>query len=136
MATAVIQDKTVSSSNENVLVYQDTSDDEDSDIGSETLHRKRKGSKNQVYNVHNNYQLFDEALEDLNKIVHRWYNAGIMDGSCRWYIKNNICKHLIGISKIQHIPGCEIPLSVKNIPIGEKRKPGRPAKAKQALIVQ
>ncbi|RNA19148.1 hypothetical protein BpHYR1_040979 [Brachionus plicatilis] len=59
-----------------------------------------------------------------------------MDGSCRWYIKNNICKHLIGISKIQNIPGCEIPLSVKNVPIGEKRKPGRPAKAKQALIVQ
>ncbi|RNA34657.1 hypothetical protein BpHYR1_049317 [Brachionus plicatilis] len=56
-----------------------------------------------------------------------------MDGSCRWYIKNNIC--LIGISKIQNIPGCEIPLSVKNIPIGEKRKPGRPAEAKQALIV-
>ncbi|RNA29515.1 hypothetical protein BpHYR1_028337 [Brachionus plicatilis] len=43
--------------------------------------------------------------------------------SCRWYIKNYICKHLIGISKIL------------NIPIGEKRKPGRPAKAKQALIV-
>ncbi|RNA14979.1 hypothetical protein BpHYR1_005029 [Brachionus plicatilis] len=59
-----------------------------------------------------------------------------MDGSCRWYIKNNICKHLIGISKIPNIPGCEIPLSAKNIPIGEKRKPGRPAKSKQALIVQ
>ncbi|RNA16221.1 hypothetical protein BpHYR1_031157, partial [Brachionus plicatilis] len=56
--------------------------------------------------------------------------------SCRWYIKNNICKHLIGISKILNIPECEIPLSAKNIPIGEKRKPGRPAKAKQALIIQ
>ncbi|RNA18420.1 hypothetical protein BpHYR1_007023 [Brachionus plicatilis] len=56
--------------------------------------------------------------------------------SCRWYIKKNICKHLIGISEILNIPGCEIPLSAKNIPIGEKRKPGRPAKAKQALIVQ
>ncbi|RNA26336.1 hypothetical protein BpHYR1_040896 [Brachionus plicatilis] len=45
-----------------------TSDDVDSDIESETLHRKRKRSKDQVYNVHNNYQSFDEALEDLNKI--------------------------------------------------------------------
>ncbi|RNA25995.1 hypothetical protein BpHYR1_026375 [Brachionus plicatilis] len=54
MTTAVIQDYTVSSSSENVLDYQDTSDD--------------KRSKDQVYNVHNNYQLFDEALEDLNKI--------------------------------------------------------------------
>ncbi|RNA32131.1 hypothetical protein BpHYR1_029867 [Brachionus plicatilis] len=58
-----------------------------------------------------------------------------MDGSCRWYIKNNICKHLIGISKIPNTPGCEIPFSAKNIPTGEKRKPGRPSKAKQALIV-
>ncbi|RNA43816.1 hypothetical protein BpHYR1_020666 [Brachionus plicatilis] len=58
-----------------------------------------------------------------------------MVDSCRWYIKNYICKHLIGISKILNIPGCEIPLSAKNIPIGEKRKPGRPTKAKQALIV-
>ncbi|RNA42218.1 hypothetical protein BpHYR1_036256, partial [Brachionus plicatilis] len=41
--------------------------------------------------------------------------------SCIWYIKNNICKHLIGISKILNIPECEIPLSAKNIPIGEKR---------------
>ncbi|RNA17289.1 hypothetical protein BpHYR1_044545 [Brachionus plicatilis] len=58
-----------------------------------------------------------------------------MDCSCRWYIKNNICKRLIDISKILNIPGCELPLSAKNIPIVEKRKPGRPAKAKQALIV-
>ncbi|RNA08063.1 hypothetical protein BpHYR1_018734 [Brachionus plicatilis] len=64
MAIAVIQDNTVSSSSENVLVYQDTN----SDIESETLHRKRKRTKDQVHNVHNNYQLFDEALEDLNKI--------------------------------------------------------------------
>ncbi|RMZ99124.1 hypothetical protein BpHYR1_042777 [Brachionus plicatilis] len=45
---AVIQDNTVSSSSENVLVYQDTSDDVDSDIEFETLHRKRKRSKGQV----------------------------------------------------------------------------------------
>ncbi|RNA13007.1 hypothetical protein BpHYR1_030270, partial [Brachionus plicatilis] len=68
MATTVIQDNTVSSSSDNVLVYQDTSDDVDSDIESETLNRKRKRSKGQVYNVHNKYQLFDEALEELNKI--------------------------------------------------------------------
>ncbi|RNA37593.1 hypothetical protein BpHYR1_002000 [Brachionus plicatilis] len=89
MATAVIQDNTVSSSSENVLDYQDTNDDVDSDIESETLHRKRKKSKGQVYNVHNNYQLFDEALEDLNKIgnwrkqrkhytIKCWYNGWFM----------------------------------------------------------
>ncbi|RNA03119.1 hypothetical protein BpHYR1_035863 [Brachionus plicatilis] len=102
-----------------------TRDVEDSDIESETLHRQRKRSKDQVYNVHNNYQLFDEALEDLNK-----------KGNRRKQRKQSTSLYLIGISKIQNIPGCEIPLSVKNIPIREKRKPGRPAKAKQALIVQ
>ncbi|RNA30804.1 hypothetical protein BpHYR1_023849 [Brachionus plicatilis] len=64
------------------------------------------------------------TLENLNKI-----------GNWRKQRKQSTSLHLIGISKIQNIPGCEIPLSVKNIPIGEKRKPGRPAKAKQALIV-
>ncbi|RNA13120.1 hypothetical protein BpHYR1_020103 [Brachionus plicatilis] len=72
MATALIQDNTVSSSSENVLVYQDTRDDVDLDIESETLQRKRKRSK---------------ALDDLNKIGnwrkqrkhYTWYNAGIMD---------------------------------------------------------
>ncbi|RNA32537.1 hypothetical protein BpHYR1_024970 [Brachionus plicatilis] len=118
MATEVIQDNTVSSSSENVLDYQDTSDDVDSEVESETLHRKRKRSKGQ-------------AIGENNESIIP-YNAGIMDGSCRWYIKNNICKHLIGISKILNILGCEIPLSAKNIPIGVKRKP---AKAKQAFIV-
>ncbi|RMZ97382.1 hypothetical protein BpHYR1_050385, partial [Brachionus plicatilis] len=47
MRTVVSQDNTVSSSSENVLDYQDTSDDVDSDIESETLHRKRKRSKGQ-----------------------------------------------------------------------------------------
>ncbi|CAM4957071.1 unnamed protein product, partial [Rotaria socialis] len=31
---------------------------------------------------------------------------------------------------------CSIPLEVKNIPLGQKRKRGRVAKAKKALIVQ
>ncbi|RMZ99313.1 hypothetical protein BpHYR1_027207 [Brachionus plicatilis] len=130
MATAVIQDNTVSSSSENVFVNQDTSDDVDSDIESETLHRKRKRSKGHLWKIS-----IKKAIGENNASIIP-YNAGIMDGSCKWYIKNNICMHLIGISKILNIPGCEIPLSAKNIPIGEKRKPGRPAKAKQALIVQ
>ncbi|RNA00992.1 hypothetical protein BpHYR1_023881 [Brachionus plicatilis] len=54
---------TVSPSSENVLDYQDTSVDVDSDSESETSHRKRKRSKGQVYNVHSNYQLFDEVLK-------------------------------------------------------------------------
>ena len=61
VTTVVIQHNTVSSSSGNEVVYQDTGDDLDSDIEFETLYRKRKRSKGQVYNVLNNYQLFDEA---------------------------------------------------------------------------
>ncbi|RNA09718.1 hypothetical protein BpHYR1_053343 [Brachionus plicatilis] len=87
MATSVIQDNKVSSSSENVLDYQDTSDDVDSDIESETLHRKRKRSKGQkLWKIS-----IKKAIGENNESIIP-YNAGIMDGSS--FIKNNIC--LIG----------------------------------------
>ncbi|RMZ95386.1 hypothetical protein BpHYR1_002880 [Brachionus plicatilis] len=46
--------------------------------------------------------------------------------SCRWYIKNNICKHLIGISKILNIPGCEIPLSTKKENLEDLQRQDKP----------
>jgi hypothetical protein len=50
------------------------------------------------------------------------------------FFKQLCCKHIVGIAiRLKHaLP----PPEAKNIPIGEKRKRGRPAKAKKALIVQ
>jgi hypothetical protein len=53
---------------------------------------------------------------------------------CPSFFKQLCCKHIVGIAiRLKHaLP----PPEAKNIPIGEKRKRGRPAKAKKALIVQ
>jgi hypothetical protein len=48
--------------------------------------------------------------------------------------KKNICKHMMGIAILEgkyHVPD-----QAKDIPVNEKRKRGRPAKARKALIVQ
>lgn len=53
---------------------------------------------------------------------------------CRDFFKLFTCAHIIGIAiRLK----CVVPpVEAKNIPIGEKRKRGRPAKAKSALIRQ
>ena len=54
--------------------------------------------------------------------------------SCPWYQKHENCKHLLGM-KIR-LKTVTVPAEAKNIPIGQKRKRGRPSKATKALIVQ
>jgi hypothetical protein len=45
-----------------------------------------------------------------------------------------MCKHVVGIAL--RLKFCRAPAEAKNIPLGQKRKPGRPAKAKKALLIQ
>lgn len=53
---------------------------------------------------------------------------------CSDYFKIYICCHIIGIAiRLKYITP---PAEAKNVPIGQKRKPGRPAKAKSALVRQ
>lgn len=53
---------------------------------------------------------------------------------CTDYFKLNICKHVVGIAlRMKYV---EAPLEAKNIPIGEKRKRGRPALARGAFVFQ
>ena len=56
--------------------------------------------------------------------------------SCPFYLKNYICKHVIAVSATLRLDGCIIPLTAKQIPLGQKRKRGAPKKAAQALIRQ
>lgn len=54
--------------------------------------------------------------------------------TCREFFKKYICKHLVGLQyKLQIIPP---PDAAKSLPLGEKRKRGRPKKALKALIIQ
>jgi hypothetical protein len=54
--------------------------------------------------------------------------------TCSSFLKTYMCKHVIGIS--MRMKYCKPPPEAKNVPIGEKRKRGRPAKAKKALLTQ
>ena len=54
--------------------------------------------------------------------------------NCPAFLKNYICKHVVGMSI--RLKYCKPPAAAKTVPIGEKRKRGRPAKAKPALLVQ
>lgn len=54
--------------------------------------------------------------------------------NCPAFMKKFMCKHILGIAI--RLKYCCVPQEAKNLPIGSKRKRGRPAKAKKALLVQ
>ena len=56
--------------------------------------------------------------------------------SCPYFAKNYKCKHIIGVSARLKVKGCVILPQHKTIQLGQKRKRGRPALAKKALIRQ
>jgi hypothetical protein len=53
---------------------------------------------------------------------------------CPFFQKNRQCKHSLGM--LIRLKSVNVPLEAKNLPIGRKRKRGRPSKAKQALLIQ
>ena len=54
--------------------------------------------------------------------------------TCPAFLKNYICKHIVGMGI--RLKRCKPPAAAKTVPIGEKRKRGRPAKSKRALLMQ
>ena len=54
--------------------------------------------------------------------------------TCPSFLKNYICKHIIGMSI--RLKYCKPPPEAKNVDIGSKRKRGRPCKARKALLAQ
>jgi hypothetical protein len=54
--------------------------------------------------------------------------------TCPSFLKNYICKHIIGMSiRLKYF---KPPPEAKNVEIGKKRKRGRPSKAKKALLIR
>lgn len=54
--------------------------------------------------------------------------------NCPQFFRKYMCKHILGLAI--RLKYAAPPLEAKNIPIGQKRKRGRPSKAKRALIIQ
>lgn len=93
-----------------------------------------------------NIVLVEDAIVDpfnsyMNKIFSHWTLKipGKEDWiksecNCPAYLKNYMCKHILGMAI--RLKYAEAPLEAKLIPLGQKRRPGRPAKSKKALIKQ
>ncbi|CAF1526676.1 unnamed protein product [Didymodactylos carnosus] len=61
----------------------------------------------------------------------RWLN-GLCD--CPVFFKKFMCKHVVGMAI--RLNYCRPPPAAKDIPPDEKRRRGRPSKAKKALLIQ
>lgn len=81
-----------------------------------------------------NWSSFDEYKKHANGIwvVTVWGTQS--DCTCPYYLKHLNCKYSLGL--LIRLKFAEAPESARSVPFGQKRKRGRPAKAKRALIVQ
>ena len=89
--------------------------------------------------IHNacNWTTFDTYIKAESAIYSVNINTSdwtLSQCSCAWYKKNKICKHVIGISAKLKL--CNFPLVAMQIPLGQKRKRGRPEGTKKALLIQ
>lgn len=62
---------------------------------------------------------------------NNWRNSTC---SCPAFLKGFMCKHIMGI--LLKMKQLDAPPEAKPVPIGEKRKRGRPSKAKRARVLQ
>lgn len=88
------------------------------------------------WNLINSWTTFDQFKNRAFtgwKIVweNNWQNSIC---NCPAYMKKYICKHVEGIAIRKNL--IEVPMEAKTVPIGKKRKRGRPSKACKALLVQ
>ncbi len=54
--------------------------------------------------------------------------------TCAFYQKQYHCKHIFGLAVVKGI--ISLPPAARDVPVGQKRKRGRPAGAKKALLRQ
>lgn len=54
--------------------------------------------------------------------------------TCPQFMKKYVCKHMVGIAL--RLKFVKVPLEAKALPLNQKRKRGRPSKAKKALLIQ
>ncbi len=74
-----------------------------------------------------NFKVYCLTIPDNNNIIK--YGCC----SCASFLKNHICKHILAFAVLHK--QFKISNEPKNIPIGERRKRGRPALATRALLI-
>lgn len=85
----------------------------------------------------NNFNNFDacvksqQSLWEVTEFNDDWKSSTC---TCPFFFKNYMCKHSVGMPIRKGV--LKPPPEAKNIPLGQKRKRGRPSKAMRALIIQ
>lgn len=84
-----------------------------------------------------NYRSFDDFTDVKKKVWETTIKkSNVLHSTCTCpaYLKRLTCKHIVGMCiRLQLV---NVPDSAKNIPLGQKRKRGRPGRARRALVVQ
>ena len=80
----------------------------------------------------NKWKTFDNFKEWRTRIWTIRMTDGVWTCTCPPFMKEGVCKHSLGLQIRRKL--VEVPPAAKQIPIGQKRKRGRPALAKKALL--
>lgn len=86
--------------------------------------------------------VLSESFENYKRCFHKWTvtivkNQNVFYESkcnCPAFLKEYICKHVVGLAI--RLKLVSVPPEAKTVPIGQKRKRGRPSKTKPALMIQ
>ncbi|KAK7115285.1 hypothetical protein V1264_001184 [Littorina saxatilis] len=78
------------------------------------------------------WESFDQYKESRNSVWSLTVEDNRIDCNCPVYMKSNICKHPLGMEIRLSIS--EPPAQAKTVPLGEKRKRGRPISAPFLLL--
>jgi len=90
-----------------------------------------KASQRQSWRFFDTYVIYQSQLWFVQIESQQWENGSC---TCPGFLKNYICKHLLGIAITEKY--FQVQPEAKNVPIGQKRKRGRPSKATKALLRQ
>ena len=82
------------------------------------------------------WSTFDEYTASRKAV---WTLVNVTEGNgftcnCPVFMKKNICKHSLGLEI--HLKIADAPALAKTVPLGQRRKRGRPKQAKPALLRQ
>ena len=69
-------------------------------------------------------------IVSLPTVNEKWKEG---NSTCPYFLKKYMCKHVIGLAI--RLKLAKPPAATKDVPIGQKRRRGRPSKATKALIV-
>lgn len=87
------------------------------------------------------WTIFDDYKQEAFAVFHTSFDYPVAaenwvfgDCDCENGFKLFVCEHMIGIAL--RLKAVTAPIQAKTIPIGQKRKPGRPKKSRPALVFQ